>query len=73
MESMDRLTERDAAGRAYMVTPTVQRGGVFRGKAQQTMQKAIERLAAYEDSGMAPEEIPQRCGKQKGAGDLWSD
>ena len=59
---MERLTERDAAGRAYMVMPPVQRGGVFRGNTQKTMQKLIERLAAYEDKGMAPEEIPQRCG-----------
>ena len=65
---MKRLTERDAAGRAYMVTPPVQRGGVFQGSTQKTMQKMIERLAAYEDRGLAPEEIPQRCGFRGGAG-----
>lgn len=65
---MVRLTERDAEGRAYMVTPPVQRGGVFRGNTQKTLQKVIERLAAYEDMGAEPMEIPQRCGKQEGAG-----
>lgn len=66
---MDRLTERDAAGRAYMVTPPVQRGGVFRGNTQKTMQQVIDRLAAYEDSGAEPDEILQRCGKLN----LWED
>lgn len=63
---MDRLTERDAEGRAYMVTPPVQRGGVFRGNTQKTLQKVIERLAAYEDTGAEPAEIQKGAGKQHG-------
>lgn len=57
---MERLTERDRSGRAYIKTPPVQRGGVFRGQTQQTIQKLIERLAAYEDSGTEPEAVQQR-------------
>lgn len=64
--SMDRLTERDAEGRAYMVTPPVQRGGVFRGNTQKTLQQVIERLAAYEDTGAEPMEIQKGAGKQHG-------
>ena len=51
---MERLTKRDGSGRAYIVTPPVQRGGVFRGTTQELMQQAIERLAAYEDCRLDP-------------------
>ena len=67
---MDRLTQRDEKGRAYFDDDgALVRGvnGAFRQKKDMTgrfihqrfvaLDKAIDRLAAYEDTGLTPEEI----------------
>ena len=73
MNDEERLTKRDGKGRAYFDDDgSLIRGasGSFRQKKDMTAQfihqrlvaldKTIDRLAAYEDTGLEPEEINER-------------
>lgn len=77
---MERMTERDRKGHAYFDDDgTLIRGanGTFHQKKDMTAQyihdrfvaldKAIERLAAYEDTGLTPEEIDELLHKSNGS------
>ena len=57
---MERLTERTESGRVYLVSePETDIYGNLTEKGFEQLDKIYERLAAYEDTGLAPDEIPQ--------------
>lgn len=75
---MDRLTQRDKKGKAYFNNDGVLiRGanGTFHQKKDMTahyihdrfvaLDKVIDRFAAYEDTGLTPEEVQDLVNKQK--------
>ena len=61
---MDRLTERDSNGITFLVCREGCNGGPACFECEQ---KAINRLAAYEDTGLEPEEIETLLAEREAA------
>lgn len=57
-KTMERLTMRDVGGRAFWVSPQSPGGG-YRLSEDMEDQRRLDRLAAYEDTGLEPEEVKE--------------
>ena len=55
---MNRLTNRTGNGQIYLVEGLEEdMYGYYTGKGLKQIEKVIDRLAGYEDSGLSPEEV----------------
>lgn len=66
---MERLTMRDVGGRAFWVSPQSPGGG-YRLTEDAQDQKRLDRLAAYEDTGLEPEDIDTLQKREQGLAEL---
>lgn len=55
---MERLTMRDVGGRAFWISPQSPSGG-YRLSGDADDLRRLDRLAAYEDTGLEPEEVSE--------------
>lgn len=66
----ERLTDRTGSGQVYLIEgPEEDMYGYYTGKGLKQIENVIDRLAAYEDSGMSPEQV-QEFAKAKAEGRL---
>ena len=55
---LERLTDRTGNGQVYLIEgPEEDMYGYYTGKGLKQIEKVIARLAAYEDSGLSPEQV----------------
>lgn len=66
---MERLTMRDVGGMAFWISPQSPGGG-YRLSEDKEDQRRLDRLAAYEDTGLEPEDIDALRKREQGLAEL---